>query len=440
MASQYRPPHSRGKTRLRRLPRISFSAVPLFLIIILGSMLLGDIAFWLWGDRKLRRTKHPKVWRPLLGLWAGVLLLYLLWFLMLPEQARQAHAWMPIPLLAAMYIWHLLILPPALLYIIATSSFGVVRRQIARRRRRRRGSATIEEAADLGLRGAEEAAPTISRRQLLASAAVAVPPLLTGGGVVLAMRQIHQFRINRIELPLAALPAELDGMTIAHVSDLHVGRFTRAHMLPAIADATNALKSDLVLLTGDLIDLSLIDLPAAMDFVRKLDPRSGLFIVEGNHDLIENRFAFETRVRQAGLPLLLDEEQTLSLRGRVVQILGATWGFGPAAIVGSISQLAPQRREDAFQILLAHHPHAFDPAAAVGIPLTLAGHTHGGQLMLNERLGAGPALFRYWSGVYRKPSGAALVVSNGVGNWFPLRTAAPAEIVHITLRRAASAT
>src|SRR5687767_793131 len=67
--------------------RILFSAVPLFLIIILGSMLLGDVAFWLWGDRKLRRTKHPKVWRPLLGLWVGVLLGYLLWFLLLPQQA-----------------------------------------------------------------------------------------------------------------------------------------------------------------------------------------------------------------------------------------------------------------------------------------------------------------------------------------------------------------
>ena len=99
---------------------------------------------------------------------------------------------------------------------------------------------------------------------------------------------------------------------------------------------------------------------------------------------------------------------------------------------------SPIRRSDAFQILLAHHPHAFDPAAAVGIPLTLAGHTHGGQIMLTDQLGAGPAMYRYWSGLYHKQAAhrdAALVVSNGVGNWFPLRINAPAEIVHITLRR-----
>ena len=399
--------------------------MPLFLIVILGSMLLGDVAFWLWGDRKLRHTRHPKVWRPLLGLWSGVLLGYLLWFLFLPQEARQAHAWMPIWVLAAMYIWHLLVLPPTLLYIIATTTtVGLVRRAIARHRRPRADTTQDDLAAS---------PPTISRRQVLAAAAVAVPPLLTGGGVVLAMRQVHHFRINRIELPLAALPAELDGMTIAHVSDLHVGRFTRARMLPAIADATNALKTDLVLLTGDLIDLTLSDLPAALDFVRKLDPRAGLFMVEGNHDLIENRLAFEMGVRRAGLPLLLDEAETIPVRRQMVQVLGTTWGRGDAALVGSIDRLAPQRRDDSFQILLAHHPHAFDPAAAAGIPLTLAGHTHGGQLMINERLGAGPAMFRYWSGVYRKPD-TALVVSNGVGNWFPVRTAAPAEIVHITLR------
>ena len=418
--------------------------MPLFLIVILGSMLLGDVAFWLWGDRKLRRTRHPRVWRPLLGLWSGVLLGYLLWFLLLPEQARQAHAWMPIWVLAAMYIWHLLILPPTLLYVIATSLVGLVRRTI---RRRRAGSrtATIEHATTTAAAAAadtprDEAVaapppPTLSRRQVLAAAAVAVPPLLTGGGVVLAMRQVHHFRINRIELPLAALPAELDGMTIAHVSDLHVGRFTRARMLPAIADATNTLKADLVLLTGDLIDLTLSDLPAALDFVRRLDPRAGLFMVEGNHDLIENALAFTARVRAAGMPLLRDQAETVPVRRQMVQVLGTTWGRGQASLDGSLARLAPQRRDDAFQILLAHHPHAFDPAAAAGIPLTLAGHTHGGQLMLNERLGAGPAMFRYWSGVYRRRD-AALVVSNGVGNWFPVRTAAPAEIVHITLRRA----
>jgi predicted MPP superfamily phosphohydrolase len=67
--------------------------------------------------------------------------------------------------------------------------------------------------------------------------------------------------------------------------------------------------------------------------------------------------------------------------------------------------------------------------------LCSAGHTHGGQLMLSETLGCGPLLFRYWSGLYRKPerNGASQIVSNGVGNWFPLRTGAQAEILDLTL-------
>jgi hypothetical protein len=94
--------------------------------------------------------------------------------------------------------------------------------------------------------------------------------------------------------------------------------------------------------------------------------------------------------------------------------------------------LSRVRRRDEFPILMAHHPHAFDAAIAEGLPLTLSGHTHGGQIMLTDDIGAGPVLFRYWSGLYRK-DGCSLVVSNGVGNWFPLRTHAPAEIMHVTL-------
>jgi predicted MPP superfamily phosphohydrolase len=95
---------------------------------------------------------------------------------------------------------------------------------------------------------------------------------------------------------------------------------------------------------------------------------------------------------------------------------------------GLLTQLQP----GAFPVLLAHHPHAFDYAE--NIPLTFAGHTHGGQLMATANVGFGPMLYRYWSGLYRLGQ-RALIVSNGTGNWFPLRTRAPAEIIHLTLRR-----
>ena len=88
-------------------------------------------------------------------------------------------------------------------------------------------------------------------------------------------------------------------------------------------------------------------------------------------------------------------------------------------------------------IVMSHHPHAFDALPAVGVPLMLAGHTHGGQLMFTEPgrrpdIGIGRLLFRYTRGVYRR-GGNTLFVNSGVGNWFPFRIHAPAEIVQIRL-------
>ena len=231
------------------------------------------------------------------------------------------------------------------------------------------------------------------------------------------------------------LPRDLDGMTVAHISDVHVGKFTNGEILTELANATNALKADLVALTGDLIDHALADLPEAIDMLQRIDPRQGLFLVEGNHDLFEGTKAFRDGVTSAGLPLLNNALAPLEVRGHPVDLLGIRWARSQDRMNADIAATAALRRPDALPILLAHHPHAFDTAARAGIPLTLGGHTHGGQLMVTPELGPGPMMYRYWSGLYRKPSGHAAVISNGAGNWFPLRTAAPAEILHLTLRR-----
>ena len=240
-------------------------------------------------------------------------------------------------------------------------------------------------------------------------------------------------------LPIAALPKELDGITIAQVSDMHVGRFTNGEVLQKMVRMVNEMRADLVLLTGDLINDALADLDTGLELTRALEARFGLAIIEGNHDLIENPAEFERRVRASGIPFLLDESTIIDVHGFPVQLFGLSWtrihGQGrDAAIAAAVKKLLEQREAGAFPILMAHHPHAFDAAADAGLPLTLSGHTHGGQLMLNEQLGFGPALFRYWSGLYERDQ-SKLIVSNGVGNWFPLRVKAAAEIVHLTLRR-----
>jgi hypothetical protein len=277
--------------------------------------------------------------------------------------------------------------------------------------------------------------------KILGWAFVAFPFALALLATAVALRQLGLFRIHRVKLTIPKLPAALKGFTIVHLSDVHIGKLTRGKVLDDIVAATNRLDADLVVVTGDLINMSLQDLPHGIAMLRGMKSRHGLFACEGNHDLIESREEFETAVKASGLRFLLNESATFSVNGQPVQILGLRWGeghsrgretAGPPPPSGVLQELLSKADPLDFTILLAHHPDAFDAAAHAGIPLTLAGHTHGGQLMLTPALGFGPWFFRYWSGIYEKEL-SRMIVSNGAGNWFPLRIHAPAEIIHLTL-------
>ena len=395
-----------------------------FFLAILLFMFIGDAVCWWLADRLLRRALRPGFWRIVNGafflLQAGVLAA----ILFIRTRGITTDLLGSKPILAAVYLWHLVLLPLLLVGLLIRGLWLVGRRAWAGPR------APGLEPGD------------ISRRRFLALAAGGGPMILCAGVTTIGLRQIEDFRIRRLTLTLAQLPPQLDGLTIAHVTDLHVGRFTQGAVLERIVAATNALEADLVLMTGDLINYEIRDLPLAMALTGRLRAAHGVFLCEGNHDLIEDGPQFVERVKRAGLRLLVNESALLRIRGADVQILGARWGgnlpaanraerYRVAGIESAMTDLVRQREEGVFPILLAHHPHVFDYAGS--IPLTLAGHTHGGQLMLTENFGCGPAMFRYWSGLYRHDE-RALVVSNGVGNWLPLRTRAPAEIVHLTLR------
>lgn len=400
--------------------------VPVFILILLLLLLLNLLWLW-WADYLLRRRGSSWRWRiwPLLvaGGMGGLLAAFIFSF----GWRTPAHATLPMPVIAALYLWYLLVLPTWLIgaTVMAVAKFLAWLGRVA-----------PPSEADPPL-------PQLSRRRFLTTLAVAAPPAMLGGLTAASLPQLDQFRIRRFAVPVQGLPKTLDGLTIAHVTDAHVGAFTFGRTVAAIADATNSLRADLVLLAGDLINNHLDDLPQAIAMVQAMEARHGVFLCEGNHDLIPGPGRFERQCKAAGLNLLVNEEKTIQIRGEPVQLLGLRWGsprgpnrtspYSDEAIAESMQELLELRNAEAFPVLLAHHPHAFDPAAKARIPLIVAGHTHGGQLMINEKLGFGPAMFRYWTGLYRK-GGSTLAVSNGVGNWFPLRTAAPAEILHLTLK------
>src|ERR1700719_3781945 len=164
-----------------------------------------------------------------------------------------------------------------------------------------------------------------SRREFLRFGAAMLPPVFTFGLTGIAMRQLHQVRVRRFTLPIIDLPGALDGLTIAQVSDIHVGRFTKGEVLEKTVRLVNEMHADLVLLTGDLINDALADLDTGLDLARRLEARFGVVIIEGNHDLIENPREFETRVRASGIPFLLDESKIVDVRGTPLQLLGLRW-------------------------------------------------------------------------------------------------------------------
>jgi predicted MPP superfamily phosphohydrolase len=422
--------------------------MPSFVMIVLASLLAADLLWWWRADRRARRLPHALGWRLLIGLFMGGQIALLLWTLAGRIPAALPLGRPPQFLSAAAYLWHLLLLPAswALVATAGLLSWGwrLGRHpawSVAFRRRAAPAEAGPAPSPPLTPAPAVGTGEPATRRQFLGTLTAAAPALLTGAGVASSRTQLDEFRIRPIGVALPGLPPELDGLRIALVSDLHVGTFTSGRIVRRVVEETSRLDADLVLLPGDLINSALADLPGALDAVCNMQSRHGAYLCVGNHDLIEDGEEFVRRVR-ARAPLLVNESRVVSIRGYPVQLLGLSWDRDEARIARSVRQLAGQAAPGAFPILLAHHPHAFDAAAAAGIPLTVSGHTHGGQLMLSDGAGFGPLLYRYWSGLYRKPAhdGAALVVSNGVGNWFPLRTRAPAEIIHLTLRPAARTT
>jgi predicted MPP superfamily phosphohydrolase len=321
------------------------------------------------------------------------------------------------PLLSLFMIWNLLFSLPAVVVYLVWAILGWV----------------MLDTGGARQPHLEQQLPTLIGLSLLPGMALLA--------TVVAMGQLQRFRINRMELAIPGLPTALAGLSIVHLSDLHIGKLTRGKVLDRMVEETNKLAPDLILVTGDLINMSLEDLPEGLEVLRSLKARHGLFLCEGNHDLIESRAGFEAATKASGLPFLLNESATVSVNGQPIQVLGLRWGEGMRlettgeVAEGALHRLLAQREPGDFTILLAHHPDAFDAAADAGIPLVLAGHTHGGQLMLTRRIGFGPWLYRYWSGLYVKGA-SRMVVSNGAGNWFPLRINAPAEIIHLVLKSA----
>jgi predicted MPP superfamily phosphohydrolase len=296
---------------------------------------------------------------------------------------------------------------------------------------------TLASDALLWLLGA--AAPTAGAgpalpAQLRALAVVGSAGLATAVGVRSALAGP---RLRRLELALARWPAELDGFRIVQISDIHVGPLLGRAFARELVDRVNALRPDLIALTGDLVDGSVARLRAEVEPFAGLRARHGAFFVTGNHDWYSGAEPWVAAVRELGLRPLRNERVAIGAGGAAFDLAGVDdhrgdWLHGSPC---DLERALLGRDADRPVVLLAHDPTTFAEASRRGVDLQLSGHTHGGQIWP----------FRYlvrlavpWvEGLHRR--GASLLyVSRGTGFWGPpLRLLAPAEITEIRLRRAA---
>ena len=235
-------------------------------------------------------------------------------------------------------------------------------------------------------------------------------------------------RFRTVYVRVAGLPANLDGLRIVHLSDLHLGVASRGvRAVERAADWAAARRPDLTLVTGDLVAR-----PGGEERLdRVMERLPNALAILGNHDLAESRDPFSRPVRLERPELLVDNGRELVIRGCRVWVAG----FDPLS-----RGHEPDLAQDAdLSILLSHFPNAFDRIRPGSFDLVLAGHMHDGQICLPYPGGkirlAHPAA-RYVRGLYEH-GGTTLHVSPGLGTTFvPFRFFARPEATELVLHSA----
>jgi hypothetical protein len=280
--------------------------------------------------------------------------------------------------------------------------------------------------------------PVLSRRAMMQASVSILPLSAASAGVGGLISAPNEVRVPRIEMRFRDLHPDLEGLKILHLSDLHLGVSKRVEHLEGVLARVEALAPDLVVVTGDLAD-NLDELRAALEVLHRRRPRLGVFASLGNHEYLHDIRRTRPIYEQSPVPLLVDRGTTLEVGRAKLYIAGAD---DPVVMGGrqvaerldrSVERCSERAPADAFRLLLCHRPEGFAPAARRGFHLTLAGHTHGGQVGLFGR-SAFQALWPdlYLWGTYAR-GGSRLYTTSGFGHWFPFRLGCPTEAPLIVL-------
>ncbi|MCE5286283.1 MAG: metallophosphoesterase [Pelosinus sp.] len=277
----------------------------------------------------------------------------------------------------------------------------------------------------------------ISRRDFICKGA-AVLPVVSLGLSAKGVYDAREITVQRHNFRLPNFPKDLGKVKIVQISDTHIGPFFGPKSLERALNLAASEQPDLVVITGDLIDdLSLLDstMKTLADFQKTLP--YGLYFTWGNHEYFRDQNKIRRALAESPLTVLENSSCQIIQGERPFYLIGVDYPWAKSAeemrsVKQNFLQQAVEKVPDnAFKVLLSHHPDFIDNAFAAGLPLTLSGHTHGGQVNVfgHSLL---PVKYKYMRGLYQQGDLVGYV-STGTGSWLPFRLGCPAEISVFTL-------
>lgn len=276
-----------------------------------------------------------------------------------------------------------------------------------------------------------------ARRRLLnatGGALLAAPFAVVGYGALIERLDFH---VREIEIPVPNLPEGLHGLRLLHLSDIHLSAFLSEKNLARVIQSANELRPHLALVTGDLITAAGDPLDACLRQIARLRADAGVLACMGNHEvyaMVED--LTERQGARLGIPFLRGRALPLRFGGAVLNVAGVDYQrSGREYLTGAQHLVLP----GAYNVLLSHNPDVFPVAARKGFDLTLAGHTHGGQVtveILRQSINAARFFTPFVYGLYWRGASAGYV-TRGIGTiGVPVRFGAPPEIALLRLRKA----
>lgn len=257
-----------------------------------------------------------------------------------------------------------------------------------------------------------------------------------------------RLELKHITFTSPDLPPYFDGYRLVQITDFHLGSFPPGNdFVQKVVDATNNEETDMILFTGDLVNNQASEVEPYLDTLRLLHASDGIYSIWGNHDYCEygnnhsigalkrNRRMLYGYQESLGWHQLMNEHHVVSHGMASIAVIGVeNPGQPPFTNRSNLKKAMKGLNPDMFKILLSHDPHHWR-REVVGkkIQLTLAGHTHAGQLKIGKWTPARMA-FKEWGGAYRIGE-QMLYVSSGIGGSFPFRLGAWPELTVITLKR-----